>query len=47
MNEVVDLNFITDGTLERVLARRSHREETLRECFQHNLKNSSAAAIGG
>lgn len=38
MNEVVDLNFITDGTIERICAQRNRREEVLRECFSHDLK---------
>ncbi len=40
MNKVVDLSFVTDGTLDRILARRNRREEGLRECFQHNLNNA-------
>ncbi len=37
MNEVVDLNFITDGTIDRILQRRSHREAILRNCAKHDL----------
>jgi hypothetical protein len=32
-----DLNFITDGTIDRVLQRRSHREAILRNCAKHDL----------
>lgn len=32
-----DLNFVTDGTIERVCAQRSRRHEVLREVFTHRL----------
>ncbi len=35
---VVDLNFVTDGTLDRVLRRRNHHAEVLRECFKHSIE---------
>ncbi len=35
---VVDLNFITDGTLDRVLRRRKDHAEVLRECFKHSVE---------
>ncbi len=34
---VVDLNFITDGSIDRILQRRSHREAILRNCAKHDL----------
>lgn len=34
----VDLNFVTDGTLERIAARRNHVEELRREFFRERLK---------
>lgn len=36
-NYRADLNFVTDGTIERVCARRSRWEETLRDCAKHDL----------
>ncbi len=34
---IVDLNFITDGSIDRILQRRSHREAILRNCAKHDL----------
>lgn len=33
----VDLNFVTDGTLDRILRQRNHHAEVLRECFRHSV----------
>lgn len=39
--EVVDLNFVTDGTLERIVSRKSDRYgELLHEAFAYNLKTA-------
>lgn len=39
--EIVDLNFVTDGTLERILNRKHDRYgELLHEAFAHNLKHA-------
>ena len=40
MNKL-DLNFVTDGTLDRILdveSRRNHRVEVLMECFRHSIE---------
>ena len=35
----MNLNFITDGTIERICAQRNRRAEILRECFTNQLKH--------
>lgn len=38
MNKVVDLNFVTDGTLDRIIARQPDRyENVLRYSFRHHM----------
>ena len=40
-HEVVDLNWVTDGTLQRIVERKSDRyEDNLRECFRRNLNHA-------
>jgi hypothetical protein len=35
-----DLNFVTDGTIDRIACQRAHREAILRDCAKHDLKLS-------
>ena len=35
-----DFAFLESPLFDSIMERRSHREEVLRECFQHNLKNA-------
>ncbi len=34
---MTNLNFITDGTIERLCAQRNRRAEVLRECFNNKI----------
>lgn len=36
----VDLNFVTDGTIDRICSQRTQRHELLQECFKHNIKRA-------
>ncbi len=38
MNQVVDLNWVTDGTIDRIAQRRQHMEDIRRDAFKRRLK---------
>ncbi len=39
-----DFAFLESPLFDSIMERRCHREEVLRECFQHNMKNSFNSA---
>lgn len=40
-SEIVDLNFVTDGTLDRIIARQPDRyENVLRYSFRHHMERA-------